>query len=137
MIIEKWFFLALNTVPKDYGKTLEKQIPSGLTGLSSRRVKGSKASQAFLIYTYIFFFFSDFAIQKSNTAVNEDDDAAFVVLPPQFSLVPFVNQNYSREEFKERSTDSATTTTGKAAAAGAATSSTVSIHLQQSSMSRG
>ena len=70
--------------------------------------------------------FPDFAIQKSNTAVNEEDDAAFVILPPQFSL----NQNYSHEkEFKERSTDSAT-----AVARGAA-SSTVSIHLQQSSMS--
>ena len=69
--------------------------------------------------------FPDFAIQKSNTAVNEEDDAAFVILPPQFSL----NQNYSHEkEFKERSTDSAT-----AVARGAA-SSTVSIHLQQSSM---
>lgn len=72
--------------------------------------------------------FPDFAIQKSNTAVNEEDDAAFVILPPQFSL----NQNYSHEkEFKERSTDSATAV---AVARGAA-SSTVSIHLQQSSMS--
>ena len=60
----KCFFLAVNTVPKDYGKTLEKQIPSGLTGLSSRRVlKPVRPS----LYIHIFFSSSQISPSRSQT----------------------------------------------------------------------